>query len=307
MKFPVVLVPALLLAGCLVVSGPDSRPGWASNDPSQPSAPPLPPAVVAAAPSLDDGEIVQVYADVLDRRPSEREIRSWQERARGQRVSPDDLRRALRGAPEFQQVPDAVIRRAFMDYHHVQPDAEVLSLYRRRMIDDDWGVSRVREDIARRNTDYLSPPPPGHARNGGDNNRPDGRDHNRHDEKNDRRGATPPHSSGQDAQSLDAIVTRAYRDVLERKPDPAGRAHYLQKLEQGASEADIRAALRASEEFRVTLPDAKTRRAYQEILGRDADEGGLHHYRSLIVDKGWTEEDVKNDLRKSAEYRNRKH
>ena len=101
-------------------------------------------------------------------------------------------------------------------------------------------------------------------------------------------------------------VQRAYWELLEREPDRGGFERYVRAMEQGASENDIRGRIRQGEEYRVTLPDSKTRRAYREVLGRDPDEGGLQHYRKLIVDKGWTENDVKNDLRKSAEFRNRK-
>ena len=49
-------------------------------------------------------------------------------------------------------------------------------------------------------------------------------------------------------------------------------------------------------------PDAIVRRAYQDILGRDPDQAGLRQYRSKIIDDGWTEQDVRADLRKSPEY-----
>ncbi len=52
-------------------------------------------------------------------------------------------------------------------------------------------------------------------------------------------------------------------------------------------------------------PDRIIRRAYQDVLGRDPDEGGLRQYRSRIIDDGWTEEQVRNSLRNSPEYRER--
>ena len=45
------------------------------------------------------------------------------------------------------------------------------------------------------------------------------------------------------------------------------------------------------------------RRAYQDVLGRDPDDGGLRQYRSRILDDGWSEEQVRNSLRNSPEYR----
>ena len=50
-------------------------------------------------------------------------------------------------------------------------------------------------------------------------------------------------------------------------------------------------------------PDRIVRRAYQDILGRDPDAAGLRQYRSRIIDDGWTEEQVRNSLRSSPEYR----
>ena len=49
--------------------------------------------------------------------------------------------------------------------------------------------------------------------------------------------------------------------------------------------------------------DRIVRRAYQDVLGRDPDEGGLRQYRSRIIDYGWNEEQVRNSLRNSPEYR----
>jgi len=49
--------------------------------------------------------------------------------------------------------------------------------------------------------------------------------------------------------------------------------------------------------------DRVVRRAYQDVLGRDPDEGGLRQYRSRIIDDRWTEEQVRESLRNSPEYR----
>ena len=45
------------------------------------------------------------------------------------------------------------------------------------------------------------------------------------------------------------------------------------------------------------------RRAYQDILNREPDEAGLRLYRSHIIDDHWTEEQVRDTLRRSPEYR----
>jgi hypothetical protein len=45
------------------------------------------------------------------------------------------------------------------------------------------------------------------------------------------------------------------------------------------------------------------RRAYQDILQRDPDPEGMRLYRSRIIDDDWTEQDVRQALRESPEYR----
>lgn len=50
-------------------------------------------------------------------------------------------------------------------------------------------------------------------------------------------------------------------------------------------------------------PDKIVRRAYQDILDREPDNEGMRTYRSRIIDDGWTEEKVREALRKSPEYR----
>lgn len=49
--------------------------------------------------------------------------------------------------------------------------------------------------------------------------------------------------------------------------------------------------------------DGIIRRAYQDILERAADERGLRHYRSMMIDRRWSETDVRENLRRSDEYR----
>jgi Peptidase inhibitor family I36 len=52
-------------------------------------------------------------------------------------------------------------------------------------------------------------------------------------------------------------------------------------------------------------PDRIVRRAYQDVLGRDPDATGMRLYRSRIVDDGWSESQVRDDLRNSREFRDR--
>jgi hypothetical protein len=49
--------------------------------------------------------------------------------------------------------------------------------------------------------------------------------------------------------------------------------------------------------------DRIVRRAYEDILDRPPDTAGLRLYRSRIIDDGWSEQQVREALRKSSEYR----
>lgn len=104
----------------------------------------------------------------------------------------------------------------------------------------------------------------------------------------------------------DRIVRRAYQDILQREPDESGRRSFRSRIiEQGWTEQMVRDALRRSEEYRGPVVNAMIARAYRDLLGREPDAGGLDHYRNQIIDKGRSEEDIRNDIRRSAEYRNR--
>jgi hypothetical protein len=50
-------------------------------------------------------------------------------------------------------------------------------------------------------------------------------------------------------------------------------------------------------------PERIVRRAYQDILQREPDQAGMRQYRSRIIDDGWTEQQVRDDLRRSPEYK----
>jgi hypothetical protein len=49
--------------------------------------------------------------------------------------------------------------------------------------------------------------------------------------------------------------------------------------------------------------DRIVRRAYQDILHREPDQEGLREYRSRIIDDGWSEQQVREALRRSDERR----
>ena len=101
-------------------------------------------------------------------------------------------------------------------------------------------------------------------------------------------------------------IRRAYQDVLERNPDEAGLRYYRSMMiERGWSEQQVRDHLRRSDEYRGPYMTKRLNRVYREILGRDVDPRGFDHYRNKIIEHGWSDDDIRRDLRNSAEYRNR--
>src|SRR5215471_1330508 len=53
-------------------------------------------------------------------------------------------------------------------------------------------------------------------------------------------------------------------------------------------------------------PERAIRRAYQDVLGRDPDSEGMRTYRRHMIDDGWSEAQVRESLRESPEYREKR-
>ena len=107
------------------------------------------------------------------------------------------------------------------------------------------------------------------------------------------------------AQDPTAVVERAYEDILGRKVDPAGMRMFRSKIiDDGWTERQVRDALRKSPEFNKQSSDAIIKRAYEDILGRHPDRGGLKVYREKISNQHWSEKQVRDSLRQSQEYKN---
>src|SRR5712691_7352672 len=108
----------------------------------------------------------------------------------------------------------------------------------------------------------------------------------------------------------EAAIQRAFRSVLNREPTGSELRRYLTLMEENNwTEADVRRDLSSRTDYqrystnrRGMRPEAIVRRAYQDILGRDPDPEGMRTYRSNIIDRGWSEQDVREALRNSPEY-----
>lgn len=119
------------------------------------------------------------------------------------------------------------------------------------------------------------------------------------------RRPVPARPGGIDA---DLIVRRAYDDILERAPDESGLRYYRSMIiDRGWSEKQLRDHLRASDEFRGTVVERIITRVYRDLLDRAPDANGLAGYRRIMIDRGWTEAELRADIMKSPEYRQRLH
>jgi hypothetical protein len=104
-------------------------------------------------------------------------------------------------------------------------------------------------------------------------------------------------------REAEAIVQRAYREVLDRAPDPQGLRDYRNRLlREGWTERRLIEELQRSAEARSINPDQAISRMYRDELGREPDPDGLNHYRQLWRD-GWTQGRIREDLRRSPEGR----
>lgn len=229
-----------------------------------------------------DTEIKAVFKDEFDRTPSDSEMRRYRSLMEEDHWTRDDIRNDVRGRSDYRrhsrspyEDPERVIRRAYQDILHRDPDPEGMRTYRSLMIDKDWSESDVREAL-RKSTE-----------------KDELRDEHRR-------------------QEAEKIVRRAYQDVLGRDPDSNGLYTFRNKvLDDGWDEHDVREALKRSPENRqknqITRQDAETivRRAYRAVLGRDPDSAGLATFSARVLNDKWGEQDVARALRNSDEYRNR--
>lgn len=106
---------------------------------------------------------------------------------------------------------------------------------------------------------------------------------------------------------VERMVTRAYRELLDRAPNAAELRHYREAVFiEGWDRDALHDDLRASREYRTKEAGRIVERVYRDLLGREPDPSGRAHWGRKIVDQGWTEGRLRDEIRKSDEYRNRR-
>lgn len=164
-----------------------------------------------------DRAIRRAYQDILRREPDAEGLRHYRVEMIDNGWTEQDVRRALRTSSEHDKVKqdsaDRIVRRAYQDLLGREPDDQGLAKYRNEMLRNGWTERQVR-DALMKSPEYR--------------------------EKN-----TMTREKAVD------MVTRAYRSVLGRDPDPAGLESYVQGvLRNKWTEADVARELRKSDEYR---------------------------------------------------------
>jgi hypothetical protein len=223
-----------------------------------------------------DRVIYRAYDEILHREPDPEGLRTYRREILENGWTETEVRRALRSSGERdlvrREMVDRSIQRAYRDILRRDPDPEGLRTYRREMLQNGWTEQDVRKALR-----------------------------------------TSGERDTQRDQNAERTVRRIYQEVLGREPDPRGLALYRDRmLRERWSERQVRDALMDSPEYReknrMTRDKAVdiVRRAYKDVLRRDADPAGLESYVGRIMRERWTEEDVVRALRSSDEYKNRR-
>lgn len=102
------------------------------------------------------------------------------------------------------------------------------------------------------------------------------------------------------------MIKKVFQDLLGQVPDHATLSRYRRLvIDENWSEEMVRADVMASAPYKNREADRIIRRVYRELLDREPDPTGYENFRRKIVDWGWSENDVRNAIRRSDEYRRR--
>lgn len=135
--------------------------------------------------------------------------------------------------------------------------------------------------------------------------------------------AAPMVQSSLEKFAADVMINAAFQKVVERAPDETEKRRYrVRVFEDHWGQRDIEDDLRRRGDYRgyddrrryddprpSSSParmsdreiDRMIRHAYEDELGREPDAEGMRTYRDNVIDRGWTERQVREALRKSPE------
>ncbi len=82
--------------------------------------------------------------------------------------------------------------------------------------------------------------------------------------------------------SPETFVNRAYEDILNHPGDAAGKAFWVQQINQGMTHARVAAGLTQTNDYRSLV----VQQAYVQTMGRDADPTGLQYWIGYMARGG---------------------
>jgi len=229
-----------------------------------------------------DPIIERAFRAVLNRAPSDYELRRYRTLMEADNWTEADVRRDLRERSDYRglrlrrgMTAEAIVQHAYREILGRDPDPNGLRNYTGKIMNEGWSEWDVRNAL--RNSDEYAAGAALRVR----------------------------------TAAADRIIRHAYQEILGREPDPAGLETYRRNiLEEGWDEYDVRRALIRSPERRqqrlaVSQQAAEdmVRRAYRTVLNREPDAGGMANYTARVMYDGWNEDDVVRALRDSDEYR----
>ncbi len=101
----------------------------------------------------------------------------------------------------------------------------------------------------------------------------------------------------------DEVIVRVYLEFFGRRPDERTLLEYRRHMREEHWEEDaVRRDFRRSPEWQAGLSRV-IGKAYRDVLGREPDRAGLVHYRKEFIERGMSEQRLREDLRRSDEYR----
>jgi hypothetical protein len=104
----------------------------------------------------------------------------------------------------------------------------------------------------------------------------------------------------------DKAIKAAFQDLLDREPSASELREFRGRfIDSGWDERMMRDYLRTDQVYRSDVANTIIRRAFLDLFGREPDMKALNSYREKLLKRNWTESDVRDDLRKSPEYKNR--
>ena len=198
-----------------------------------------------------DPIIERAFRAVLNRAPSDYELRRYRTLMEADNWTEADVRRDLRERSDYRglrlrrgMTAEAIVQHAYREILGRDPDPNGLRNYTGKIMNEGWSEWDVRNAL--RNSDEYAAGAALRVR----------------------------------TAAADRIIRHAYQEILGREPDPAGLETYRRNiLEEGWDEYDVRRALIRSPERRQQRLGLRHRRLRRDGAGRGGGRARPHRAR----------------------------